>query len=108
MADPARSAAALQAIDPRGLFARPRHPYTRALLSAVPVPDPTRSFTRLRLLGEPPSPAAPPPGCHFHPRCPRYEERGRPALCRESSPALVAAPGEEGARVACHFPDPAC
>jgi len=92
---------------PRALFAQPRHPYTRALLSAVPVPDPTRSFTHLPLLGEPPSPAAPPSGCAFHPRCPRYEERGRPAICREEPPALVAADGAttgpETARVACHL-----
>jgi peptide/nickel transport system ATP-binding protein len=48
----------------------PRHPYTRALLSAVPVPDPGRRRETIRLAGDLPSPASPPPGCHFHPRCP--------------------------------------
>ncbi|MEW8064400.1 MAG: dipeptide ABC transporter ATP-binding protein [Candidatus Thiodiazotropha sp.] len=51
----------------------PRHPYTRALLSAVPVPDPGRQRTVIQLPGEPPSPVTPPSGCHFHPRCPQAE-----------------------------------
>jgi oligopeptide/dipeptide ABC transporter ATP-binding protein len=51
------------------ILAHPRHPYTQGLLSAVPEPDPTIHRTRLPLLGEPPSPTAPPPGCPFHPRC---------------------------------------
>jgi oligopeptide/dipeptide ABC transporter ATP-binding protein len=89
---------------PRTLFAAPRHPYTRALLSAVPVPDPSRHFTRLPLLGEPPSPAHPPRGCAFHPRCARYESLGRPARCVEESPALL---GDGGRAVACHFADAA-
>jgi len=52
------------------LYARPTHPYTESLLSAVPRPEPSRSFDRVRLTGEMPSPIAPPPGCPFHPRCP--------------------------------------
>ncbi|ODN69939.1 putative D,D-dipeptide transport ATP-binding protein DdpF [Methylobrevis pamukkalensis] len=52
------------------IFARPRHPYTRALLSATPVADPGARKERIRLSGELPSPLAPPPGCAFHPRCP--------------------------------------
>lgn len=48
----------------------PRHPYTRALLSAVPAVDPASRRTAIRLAGDMPSPANPPPGCHFHPRCP--------------------------------------
>jgi oligopeptide/dipeptide ABC transporter ATP-binding protein len=107
---------------PRALFAAPRHPYSRALLSAVPVPDPKRRFQRLPLLGEPPSPAEPPPGCPFHPRCARYEAQGRPAICTTTRPSLGRSLGrslgkasssdastdhndDDVARVACHFPD---
>jgi oligopeptide/dipeptide ABC transporter ATP-binding protein len=82
------------------LYANPKHPYTQALLAAVPVPDPAferaRVYTPLR--GEPPSPANPPPGCPFHTRCPRAVER-----CRSEPPALrEAAPGRW---VACHLSD---
>ncbi len=52
------------------LYARPTHPYTRSLLSAIPQPDPARKKTRVPLPGEVPSPIDPPTGCHFHPRCP--------------------------------------
>jgi peptide/nickel transport system ATP-binding protein len=79
------------------LFARPLHPYTRALLSAVPVPDPAveRSRRRIILAGETPDPAAPPPGCRFHPRCPIATE-----ICRTDDPLLLEhAPGQ---RAACH------
>jgi oligopeptide transport system ATP-binding protein len=67
---------------------RPRHPYTRALVSAIPVPDPAveRGRKRIVLAGEPPSPINPPSGCAFHPRCPFAIER-----CREAVPALVPA-----------------
>ncbi|MCP3098580.1 ATP-binding cassette domain-containing protein [Myxococcus sp. K15C18031901] len=65
------------------LYRRPHHPYTQALLSAVPVPDPGHSRPRLLVPGEPPSPLAPPPGCAFHPRCPQAMER-----CRHESPPL--------------------
>ncbi|MCB9519652.1 MAG: ATP-binding cassette domain-containing protein [Myxococcales bacterium] len=67
------------------LYARPHHPYTRALMSAAPVPDPDieRSRERILLRGEPPSPRNPPPGCPFHPRCPE----ARPE-CSSSRPAL--------------------
>ncbi|QLE70551.1 ATP-binding cassette domain-containing protein [Streptomyces rectiverticillatus] len=82
------------------VYAAPAHPYTQALLSAVPLPDPAAERTRERitLLGDPPSPAAPPPGCTFHPRCPKAQE-----ICRTEVPLLrVAAPGE-AREVACHF-----
>ncbi|MFI9309717.1 ABC transporter ATP-binding protein [Streptomyces triculaminicus] len=83
------------------VYAAPAHPYTQALLSAVPLPDPAaeRARTRITLAGDPPSPAAPPPGCTFHPRCPKAQE-----ICRTEAPLLrVAAPGE-AREVACHFP----
>ncbi|WP_043713521.1 ABC transporter ATP-binding protein [Corallococcus macrosporus] len=70
------------------LYRQPRHPYTQALLSAVPVPDPGRARTRLLVPGEPPSPLAPPPGCTFHPRCPHAMER-----CRREAPPSYALGG---------------
>jgi peptide/nickel transport system ATP-binding protein len=80
------------------IFAAPHHPYTRALLAAVPVLDPRRRVTRAALRGEPPSPLTPPPGCAFHPRCPYAED-----ICRRVTPALTA--GRDGHAVACHvFP----
>jgi peptide/nickel transport system ATP-binding protein len=82
------------------LYANPRHPYPRALLSAVPVPDPRRRSTRTPLGGDVPSPLNPPAGCAFHPRCPFAEPR-----CRTETPALVTGAG--GHAVACHvFPAP--
>ena len=80
------------------LFAHPRHPYTEALLSAVPKPDPRRrrKGTRIRLDGEVADPANPPAGCYFHPRC-RYAE----ARCREEEPALRDV--GDGHLAACHF-----
>ncbi|MER5731940.1 oligopeptide/dipeptide ABC transporter ATP-binding protein [Streptomyces sp. NPDC002138] len=84
--------------DKRRLYADPQHPYTRALLSAVPLPDPAaeRRRERIVLLGDPPSPAAPPPGCSFHPRCPKAQE-----ICRTERPTLQPVAGRD---VACHFP----
>ena len=80
------------------LYRNPRHPYTRALLSAVPIPDPTTRRERIILPGDVPSPIQPPPGCRFHPRCQFAEER-----CRREVPALITGAG--GHAVACHvFP----
>jgi oligopeptide/dipeptide ABC transporter ATP-binding protein len=72
------------------LFRAPRHPYTVALLSAVPVPDPAVEATRQRIVlsGELPSPAAPPPGCPFHPRCWLRKRLGSPAECASEPPRL--------------------
>ncbi|MZD04456.1 ATP-binding cassette domain-containing protein [Streptomyces sp. SID5785] len=82
----------------RELFADPRHPYTQALLSAAPVPDPVtqRSRRRIVLSGELPSPLAPPPGCRFHTRCPLATDR-----CRTEIPALRTLP--DGREVSCHL-----
>ena len=81
----------------RTLFAAPRHPYTAALLSATPVPDPDERSRRVVLQGDPPSPANPPTGCSFHPRCPKAQER-----CATERPALT--DDGRGNLVACHFP----
>jgi oligopeptide transport system ATP-binding protein len=84
--------------DSAELYRNPRHPYTRALLSAVPVPDPTTRRQRMLLPGDVPSPIHPPPGCAFHPRCPYAEER-----CRREEPRLTV--GHADHAVACHvFP----
>ncbi|MFC9734047.1 ABC transporter ATP-binding protein [Streptomyces roseolus] len=85
----------------RHVYEAPAHPYTRALLSAVPLPDPAAERTRERiaLLGDPPGPAAPPPGCAFHPRCPK----ARP-VCRAERPVLRPLTAAEPREVACHFP----
>ncbi len=77
----------------RELYAGPRHPYTRALLSAIPVPAPGAARRRIILAGDVPSPIDPPPGCRFHTRCPFAEPR-----CRSEVPMLAG----DGHQVACH------
>jgi dipeptide transport system ATP-binding protein len=76
------------------IFDDPQHPYTRALLAASPIADPSRRGTRTKLVGELPSPLHPPPGCVFHPRCPLANAR-----CREEVPQLQPLHGRQ---VACH------
>jgi oligopeptide transport system ATP-binding protein len=69
--------------DADDLYLNPHHPYTRALLSAIPVPDPRRKDKRIILTGDVPSPIRPPSGCHFHPRCPDVIEE-----CKSTCPSL--------------------
>ncbi len=78
------------------LYAAPKHPYTEALMSAVPIPDPAVKRQRIVLQGDVPNPIRPPSGCHFHPRCPHAMER-----CRTEAPLLrELAPGR---MAACHL-----
>ncbi|MGQ9787917.1 MAG: ABC transporter ATP-binding protein [Candidatus Hadarchaeaceae archaeon] len=78
-------------------FTRPMHPYSQALLSAIPVPDPTVKKKKIILAGDVPSPANPPPGCAFHPRCPYADEK-----CRQKQPNLAEI--KKGHSVACWHP----
>ena len=80
------------------LYAQPLHPYTRALLSAVPIPEPGARRERQVLEGDVPSPLDPPPGCSFHPRCPIAA-----AVCSEQEPELRARSGDAGHLASCHL-----
>ena len=84
----------------RTLFAQPKHPYTEALFSAVPKPDPRYRKQRILLGGDIADPANPPSGCYFHPRC-RFAQQ----ICREKEPPLVDV-GKDRSNphfAACHF-----
>jgi len=85
--------------DEAQIYTRPVHPYTQALLSAVPVPDPTGREGRKRIVltGDPPSPVNPPPGCRFHTRCWKVQD-----ICKTDEPALIERPGTHHPS-ACHF-----
>jgi len=82
--------------DAESLYTQPQHPYTEALLSAVPVPDPKSQRARVVLEGDVPSPIDPPQGCPFHPRCPKAVER-----CKDQVPELREV--QAGHRSACHL-----
>jgi oligopeptide transport system ATP-binding protein len=86
----------VETADNASLFGQPLHPYTEALLAAAPVPDPTVHRDRLILQGDVPSPMRPPPGCHFHTRCPYAVAR-----CRSETPPLAEV--KPGHWVACHL-----
>ncbi|MCC7409611.1 MAG: ABC transporter ATP-binding protein [Phycisphaeraceae bacterium] len=110
----------------RTLYRRPRHPYTQALLSAAPTPDPTRASSRIILPGEVPSPVSPPAGCAFHPRCPLTRTLAKQSLgrdgetvgitvggqpaqvmarCVNETPPLLPVDGEPDHCSACHYHD---
>ncbi|MEM3407309.1 MAG: ATP-binding cassette domain-containing protein [Nitrososphaerota archaeon] len=81
----------------KDVFSKPKHPYTLALLSSVPIPNPMYKGERIILKGEVPSPINPPKGCRFHPRCPYAKEK-----CSKEEPILIETNREH--YVACHFP----
>jgi len=89
----------VETADADTLYRRAAHPYTRALISAIPVPEPRRQSTRIVLKGDVPSPINPPGGCPFHPSCPHATDR-----CRTEKPALrTPAPARPAHEVACHY-----
>ena len=90
--------------DRGSVYREPRHPYTQALMSAIPIPDPELRRQRVILKGDVPSPVNPPSGCHFHPRCQLRARLGDPAICAVEEPPLLDT-GQEHL-VACHFGGP--
>jgi peptide/nickel transport system ATP-binding protein len=85
----------------RAMFRAPEHPYTQALMSAIPIPDPELRRKRIILRGDVPSPVNPPSGCHFNPRCQLRAELGGPEICATDEPPLLDAGDDH--LVACHF-----
>jgi peptide/nickel transport system ATP-binding protein/oligopeptide transport system ATP-binding protein len=89
----------------RELFRHQEHPYTEALMSAIPIPDPELRRQRVILKGDVPSPVNPPTGCRFHPRCQLRQELGGPSICAAAVPPLIQLSGDH--LCACHFRQPA-
>jgi peptide/nickel transport system ATP-binding protein len=91
--------------DREKLYRDARHPYTMALMSAIPLPDPTVVRKRIILEGDVPSPVNPPSGCNFHPRCWLREQLGKPEICSTEVPNLTDPNTADGGEqlVACHF-----
>jgi peptide/nickel transport system ATP-binding protein len=85
--------------DLEDVYRNPQHPYTRALLNAVPVPDPLARRTEPMPPGEIPNPIDPPPGCNFHPRCPIAQK----GICDGQEPVLLPVMDDEGHLVSCHL-----
>jgi peptide/nickel transport system ATP-binding protein len=82
------------------IYGNPKHPYTRALLSAIPIPDPQYHKDRIILKGDVPSPISPPTGCYFHPRCPVAREN-----CKSDAPNLrdLSSSGQDRHDASCHY-----
>jgi len=94
--------------DRRAIFRDPQHPYTQALMSAIPIPDASLRRKRVILAGDVPSPVNPPSGCRFHPRCPLRERLGQPEICATTQPDLIVRQDSGVAEhlAACHFVTP--
>jgi peptide/nickel transport system ATP-binding protein len=88
----------VETAESQAMYKKPMHPYTQALISAIPEPDPALNKEKQVLAGDVPSPIKPPPGCHFHPRCPHAREK-----CKTDAPELRPVDGNKGHSVACHF-----
>ncbi len=91
----------VEVTDRERIFRAAEHPYTRALLSAIPIPDPELRRSRVILTGDVPSPVNPPSGCRFHPRCPLRRDLGNPEICATTDPTLLDDGNQH--QVACHF-----
>ena len=99
----------VEVADRREMFRDPEHPYSQALMSAIPIPDPELRRQRVILRGDVPSPVNPPSGCHFHPRCQLRQSLGDPEICVAQEPPLISlgtAPGGLEHDAACHFRGP--
>ena len=88
----------VEVADTEDFYAAPRHPYTKALMASLPIPDPSKRGRPAPIEGDVPSPRNPPPGCHFHTRCPHAVER-----CKTEVPELLPLSTKPGHKVRCHL-----